>query len=340
MIAGVTEPVPAPGLRAVTPAQAAEPPAAAGQVAAALPLALDLRGRLAVVVGGGQRAEQASRRLLRAGARVIVVAPEPAPWLAALAARGLVGVRARGYLAADLDGAWLVFACARDDVNAVVTGNARERRIWSVSGVASGMDRSAHLSAALLPEPADLPSSPEGGRRVLVLGGARSGKSATAESMLAWAAAVDYVATGKPAGSGDAEWDERVSQHQARRPAAWRTLETCDVADVLSAPGAGTPVLVDCLATWLAQVMDDCGVWSCEPDAGTRLAARAEDLIAAWQRTGRHVVAVSNEVGSGVVPPTESGRRFRDELGWLNSRIASASDEVWFCTAGIPRRLR
>ena len=63
-------------------------------------------------------------------------------------------------------------------------------------------------------------------------------------------------------------------------------------------------------------------------------------LVHAWEQTSRHAIAVSNEVGSGVVPATASGRKFRDELGWLNSRIAASSEEVWLCTAGIPRRLR
>jgi adenosylcobinamide kinase / adenosylcobinamide-phosphate guanylyltransferase len=318
-------------------------------VTAALPVALHLRGRLAVVVGGGASAEAATRRLVLAGARVLIVAPEPVSWLAALADGAAITVLARRYRPDDLDGAWLVFACATDRVNAEVAADAQKRRIWSATGAAARAAPSPHESAALLPEPgpaaapspsADPAGHPGIGRRVLVLGGARSGKSAFAESMLGWAAAVDYVATSQPAGSGDAEWDVRVREHQARRPATWRTLETCAVSGVLAAANTATPMLVDCLATWLAQVMDDCGVWSGEPDAGARLAVSADDLVTAWRRTGRHVVAVSNEVGCGVVPPTESGRRFRDELGWLNSRIASASDEVWFCTAGIPRRLR
>ena len=138
----------------------------------------------------------------------------------------------------------------------------------------------------------------------------------------------------------DAEWDQRVREHRARRPAGWRTLETCDVADILAAREPAGPVLVDCLATWLARAMDDCGLWSGARDAGSRLAVRADRLVAAWQRTSREVIAVSNEVGSGIVPATASGRRFRDELGRLNSRIAAASDEVWLCIAGIPSRLR
>lgn len=190
----------------------------------------------------------------------------------------------------------------------------------------------------LLPRPRRRTARP--GRRVLVLGGARSGKSATAESMLAGVAEVDYVAPGPLAGAGDTEWDERIRAHQERRPAGWRTLETGDVAAVLAGPDSAAPVLVDCLATWLARAMDDCGLWTGAPDAGKMLAERADLLVQAWQRTRRTVIAVSNEVGSGIVPATESGRRFRDELGWLNSRIAAASDEVWLCTAGIPQRLR
>jgi uroporphyrin-III C-methyltransferase / precorrin-2 dehydrogenase / sirohydrochlorin ferrochelatase len=176
-------------------------------------------------------------------------------------------------------------------------------------------------------------------RRVLVLGGARSGKSATAEGMLAGHDAVDYVATGEPPGGGDEEWDARVREHQRRRPAHWRTVETLAVAEGLAVPD-GAPVLVDCLTTWLARVMDDCGAWDGDAVAGRALADRINRLLDAWQQTPRQAVAVSNEIGSGVVPETAAGRRFRDELGRLNARIAAASDEVWLCTAGIARRLR
>jgi adenosylcobinamide kinase/adenosylcobinamide-phosphate guanylyltransferase len=177
-------------------------------------------------------------------------------------------------------------------------------------------------------------------RRVLVLGGARSGKSATAEAMLAGYGSVDYVATGTPPGAGDEEWDARIREHQQRRPAHWHTAETLAVADVLATPDGGAPVLVDCLTTWLARVMDDCGAWNGDAGAGRGVADHVDRLLGAWRQTPRHVVAVSNEIGSGVVPETVSGRRFRDELGRLNARIAAASDEVWLCTAGIARRLR
>jgi uroporphyrin-III C-methyltransferase/precorrin-2 dehydrogenase/sirohydrochlorin ferrochelatase len=176
-------------------------------------------------------------------------------------------------------------------------------------------------------------------RRVLVLGGARSGKSATAEGMLAGDGPVDYVATGTPPGSGDAEWDARVAEHQRRRPPHWRTMETLALTEVLAAPTTA-PVLVDCLTTWLARMMDDCGAWDGDQDAARALAARIDEAVGAWRLTRRHAVVVSNEIGSGVVPGTASGRRFRDELGRLNARIATGSDEVWLCTAGIARRLR
>jgi adenosylcobinamide kinase/adenosylcobinamide-phosphate guanylyltransferase len=174
---------------------------------------------------------------------------------------------------------------------------------------------------------------------VLVLGGARSGKSATAEGMLADGDLVDYVATGTPPGSGDAEWDARVAEHKQRRPAHWRTVETLALAEVLAAPGPA-PVLVDCLTTWLARVMDDSGAWDGTAGNAAALAGRTGEVLEAWRHTRRQVIAVSNEIGSGVVPGTASGRRFRDELGQLNARIAADSDEVWLCTAGIARRLR
>jgi adenosylcobinamide kinase/adenosylcobinamide-phosphate guanylyltransferase len=173
---------------------------------------------------------------------------------------------------------------------------------------------------------------------VLVLGGARSGKSSYAEDLLRRERSVEYVACGLLPTGDDAEWADRVALHRARRPSSWTTTETVDLGPVLARQGP--PVLVDCLTTWLARVMDDCGVWTEEPGADERLAAAVDGLVDAWIRARRRVVGVSNEVGSGIVPPTPSGRRFRDELGVLNARIAAASDRVWLVTAGLPQRLR
>jgi adenosylcobinamide kinase/adenosylcobinamide-phosphate guanylyltransferase len=187
-----------------------------------------------------------------------------------------------------------------------------------------------------------LPGRPRRGRafRVLVLGGARSGKSVTAERMLAERDQVDYVACGLPADDSDPSWAERVRLHLERRPAHWTTLETLDLEGVLGGADRGVPVLVDCLSTWLAGVMDECGLWAGKASADKELATRVDGLMHAWRSTSRVVVAVSNEVGSGVVPATAAGIRFRDELGRLNARVAADCEQAWLCTAGIARRLR
>ena len=319
------------------------------------PLSLRLDGRLAVVVGGGAVAAGQAAALVAAGAAVLVVAEQLSPALADQAGRGLVAARRGRYRAADLNGAWLVLACADDQgVNAAVTADAEQRRLWCLTP--------GDLAAPAEPASALAPDVPAGGRRVLVLGGARSGKSVTAETFLGGHGPagypVEYVATGTPPGQEDAEWAARIAAHQGRRPARWRTTETIDLEAVL-ASGDRDPVLIDCLSLWLARVMDECGAWDddgaaavtgpagTEPSgtepAGTGAAAVADRvgrLLAAWRATSRLVVAVSNEVGCGVVPATSSGRRYRDALGRLNAQVAAVSDEVWFCTAGLPRRLR
>jgi histidinol-phosphate aminotransferase len=178
------------------------------------------------------------------------------------------------------------------------------------------------------------------GYRVLVLGGSRSGKSRHAEQLLAGAASVTYVATA-PGDPADAEWTARIERHRTRRPAGWSTAETTDPAKLIHQAAAGA-LLIDSVTTWLAQVMDDCGCWSeVKPeDADLRLADALDTLIDAWAAAAVTVVAVSDEVGSGIVPATASGRRFRDALGELNQRLAASADEVWLVIAGIPRRLR
>ncbi|MEV5827176.1 bifunctional adenosylcobinamide kinase/adenosylcobinamide-phosphate guanylyltransferase [Spirillospora sp. NPDC052242] len=167
--------------------------------------------------------------------------------------------------------------------------------------------------------------------RTLLLGGARSGKSAEAELRLAACPEVTYVATGG-ARDGDAEWAARVAAHRRRRPARWRTLETTDVAGVLgSATGA---VLVDGLGTWLAAAMDETRAWDEPADAVRRVLPRVDALVAAWRGTAARVVAVSDEVGLSLVPTTPSGRAFRDALGLLNQRLAAESEEAALVVAG------
>ena len=100
------------------------------------------------------------------------------------------------------------------------------------------------------------------------------------------------------------------------------------------------PVLVDSVTTWVAALMDETGVWGDEPGAAEQLAGRCDALVNAWTMTPAHVVAVSDEVGLGVVPETRAGRLFRDTLGSVNQRLAATADEVWFVVAGLPQRLR
>jgi adenosylcobinamide kinase / adenosylcobinamide-phosphate guanylyltransferase len=167
-------------------------------------------------------------------------------------------------------------------------------------------------------------------QRTLVLGGARSGKSTEAERLLSDYPDTLYVATGGD-GSSDPEWAERIARHQARRPAGWGLAETIDLVPLLEA--SGPPLLVDCLTLWLSRTMDACEVWE-HPARATEVERRIEELAAAWSRTTRAVVAVSNEVGSGVVPASASVRLFRDLMGRVNTTIAHRSDAVLWCMAG------
>ncbi|MEU8890964.1 bifunctional adenosylcobinamide kinase/adenosylcobinamide-phosphate guanylyltransferase [Streptomyces sp. NPDC048442] len=183
----------------------------------------------------------------------------------------------------------------------------------------------------------DVPDVP---RRALVLGGARSGKSVEAERRLEGFPEVVYVATGGRR-DGDREWAERIGLHRERRPGSWRTEETCELAGLLGQDGP--PLLIDCLALWLTDAMDRVGAWDDEKwaaDGQRALRERTGELVRAVRETRRTVVAVSNEVGSGVVPATASGRRFRDELGRLNATFAAECEQVLLVVAGQALVLR
>ncbi|WP_244246893.1 bifunctional adenosylcobinamide kinase/adenosylcobinamide-phosphate guanylyltransferase [Nocardioides euryhalodurans] len=178
------------------------------------------------------------------------------------------------------------------------------------------------------------------GHRTLVLGGARSGKSRHAQQLLAGRRDVLYVAPGPVPDGSDADWAARVAAHREDRPATWTTVETTDVAGALES--ADRPVLVDCLATWLAAAMSDAGAWESADGDSTwqrTLDDQVERLLRAWRTVPVPVVAVSNEVGSGVVPGTRSGVLFRDALGRLNRRLADASEDVRLVVAGRVQQL-
>jgi adenosylcobinamide kinase/adenosylcobinamide-phosphate guanylyltransferase len=159
----------------------------------------------------------------------------------------------------------------------------------------------------------------------LILGGARSGKSRHAESLITagpppWL----YVATAEPL---DDEMLARIAEHRARRGAGWRDVEAPrDLAGVLSEIPSGTAVLVDCLTLWLSNLML----------AGAEIDAETERLDAVLARSAAPVVLVSNEVGSGIVSDNALARRFRDAQGRLNQRIAARADRVVLMVAGLP----
>jgi adenosylcobinamide kinase/adenosylcobinamide-phosphate guanylyltransferase len=230
-------------------------------------------------------------------------------------------LRARGLITADTITA-VAFADHRVPSEAEL---ARRCEFWRVRLAGDG---EAIDPARSVPNDRDLAA---GTRRVLVLGGARSGKSERAELRLAGEPDVTYVATGNR-GADDPDWAARVAAHRARRPAWWRTAETTDLAGLLGrARGA---LLIDGIGTWLAAVLDECG-WDLRDDAARdKLAARLAELTGAWRQARCHVVAVSDETGLGVVPATPAGRLFRDELGRLNQALAAESEEAELVVAG------
>jgi len=162
----------------------------------------------------------------------------------------------------------------------------------------------------------------------LILGGARSGKSSYAERQAkASGLAVTYIATGE---ARDAEMAERIAHHRERRPAAWRTVEApLRLADALRREtAANTCTIVDCLTLWLSNVL--LGAQEHE----------IEKLLATLPALPGHLLLVSNEVGWGIVPENALARRFRDEQGRLNQRVAALAEQVTLVAAGLPLRLK
>jgi adenosylcobinamide kinase/adenosylcobinamide-phosphate guanylyltransferase len=167
-------------------------------------------------------------------------------------------------------------------------------------------------------------------RRVLVLGGARSGKSAFAEQLAtACGPPVLYVATSR---ASDAEMAERIAHHRARRPPTWLTLEApLDLAAGVSVSGEVRTVLVEDLTLLLSNHME-----RDTASAEARTVAEVEALV----RLEMNVLLVSNEVGMGLVPMDPLGRAFRDALGRVNQAAAAACAEVYFVAAGLPLQMK
>jgi adenosylcobinamide kinase/adenosylcobinamide-phosphate guanylyltransferase len=180
--------------------------------------------------------------------------------------------------------------------------------------------------------PLDMHSLPH---LTLVLGGARSGKSRYAETLIeSRAATAIYLATAE---AHDGEMAERIARHRVRRAAArsairWRTIEEpLALAPCLAELAhPDYPVLVDCLTLWLSNLML----------AGRDVAAETAGLVAAIPSLAGPVVVVANEVGLGIVPDTVLGRAFRDHAGFLNQSLATVADHVVFLAAGLPLVLK
>jgi adenosylcobinamide kinase/adenosylcobinamide-phosphate guanylyltransferase len=159
----------------------------------------------------------------------------------------------------------------------------------------------------------------------LVLGGARSGKSRYAESLITalpppWI----YVATAQ---AGDDEMAARIAAHRTRRGGGWRTIEAPhDLTEALRAAPPGMPVLVDCLTLWLSNRML----------ADADLDQETEALEQVLRHRDAPVALVANEVGFGIVPDNALARRFRDRQGLLNQRLAARADRVVLVVAGLP----
>ncbi|HUW74560.1 MAG TPA: bifunctional adenosylcobinamide kinase/adenosylcobinamide-phosphate guanylyltransferase [Methyloceanibacter sp.] len=158
-----------------------------------------------------------------------------------------------------------------------------------------------------------------------VLGGARSGKSRYAESLITarpqpWV----YIATAE---AHDDEMAARIAEHKARRKAGWQTIEAPhELPEALTAAPRGAAVLVDCLTLWLSNVMH--GAFDID-----KVTLRLEEALR--DRVGTTVL-VSNEVGLGIVPDNALGRSFRDAQGTLNQRLAAHAGRVVFMVAGLP----
>ncbi|WP_347490917.1 bifunctional adenosylcobinamide kinase/adenosylcobinamide-phosphate guanylyltransferase [Desulfoscipio sp. XC116] len=180
------------------------------------------------------------------------------------------------------------------------------------------------------------------GEIVLVIGGARSGKSSLAEKLAASAGSdINYVAT---AGVHDDEMAERVKQHRLRRPAGWRTVEeTHMLADVLLSFSPGAVVLIDCLTLWMSNLLLDDNIPLFGASAAEKedyIIDQARKIVQVARDRQLHLIMVSNEVGCGLVPEHKLGRLYRDIAGRVNQLLAELADRVFYVVAGLPLELK
>ena len=171
---------------------------------------------------------------------------------------------------------------------------------------------------------------------ILVLGGARSGKSACAEGLARQGERTLFVATAEAL---DDDMRQRILKHRKQRPAAWDTLEEPldPVAAIPSALSGHDTLLLDCLTVWISNLLlaqED------EDHVETEILARVGALLDLYGQTNARWILVSNEVGLGVVPASSLGRRYRDLLGRVNRLVASRADKVYLMVAGLALELK
>ncbi len=178
------------------------------------------------------------------------------------------------------------------------------------------------------------------GKLILILGGARSGKSTIAEQLAEQIGGdkVLYVATAE---GKDEEMRERIMAHQQKRPAGWQTLETpLNVASYLIQIDLPAVVLLDCITLLASNLLltlpEDCT----QSEAKRLILGEIDDLLKLQQTHSATWILVSNEVGMGVVPPFRLGRLYQDALGIANQRLAQVADEVILMVAGLPWHLK
>ncbi|MGQ0600772.1 MAG: bifunctional adenosylcobinamide kinase/adenosylcobinamide-phosphate guanylyltransferase [Anaerolineales bacterium] len=183
-------------------------------------------------------------------------------------------------------------------------------------------------------------------RLTFILGGARSGKSAYAQTLAAERGQrVLYVATAQP---GDDDMVSRIAAHRAERPAHWQTLEApLGVGPAIhnhvsrfTPTDAGRVIIVDCLTLLASNIIVPLPEPVTEADATAALDREIDGLLAAYHESEAEWIVISNEVGLGIVPAYALGRVYRDALGRANQRLAAAADEVLFMVAGLPMRVK
>lgn len=167
--------------------------------------------------------------------------------------------------------------------------------------------------------------------KILVVGGARSGKSSFANQLAGRLFAKPlYLATAEET---DAEMRDRIDMHRQERGEQWSCVEEpLDIASVITGPVDADGILLDCMTVWLGNVIHHEG-----EDGFTK---RRAEFLAALGECRKRLIIVSNEVGQGIVPADAGTRRFRDLAGWLNQDIARAADAVVLVSCGLPQVLK